>query len=125
VTPSLEARSPLQVAVADGQAGRLPKEQSGISISRKGIQLTAYRPNSPDNPVYSTITNNVKATLIRLWEQGGTSDRVVVKFPNRTLYRKATPVNFRGEIVGDPIAVTNGELAFFLGAYAPASFVLE
>lgn len=125
VTPSLEARTPLMVAEAEGEAGNLPTEQAGISVSRKGIQVTAFRNNSPDNPVFSTITTNNRSTLIRVWEQGGISGNVTVKLPKGLTYRKATPVNLRGEIMGKPLPVNGNTITFFLHAYAPASFVLE
>ena len=39
--------------------------------------------------------------------------------------KTATPVNLRGEKTGAPIAIKSGKLTFNLGAYAPASFVLN
>jgi hypothetical protein len=125
VTPALEATTPLLVAEADGNAGNLPTEQSGISVSRKGIQVAAYRRNSPDNPVFATNSGASGATLLRLWEQGGNSGSVTVTLPKGSNYTKATPVNLRGEITGKQILVSNGKLTFFLHSYAPASFVLE
>jgi hypothetical protein len=125
VTPSLEARTPLLIAEADGKAGSLPVEQSGVSVSRKGIQVTAFRHNSPDNPVFGTTTANSNSTLLRLWEQGGISGNVIVTLPKGSKYIKATPVNLRGEVTGKPIKITDDKLSFMLKAYAPASFVLE
>jgi alpha-mannosidase len=125
VTPSLEARTPLLVAEANGKAGDLPVEQAGISVSRKGIQVTAFRHNSPDNPVFATAAANSNAALLRLWEQGGNSGNVIVALPKGQNYTQATPVNLRGEIMGKPIKINGGKLAFMLKAYAPASFVLE
>ena len=130
VTPSLEARTPLMVAEADGRAGDMPIEQAGISVTRKGIQITAFRHNSPDNPVFSAATADSatvdsQSVLLRLWEQGGVSGNVTVKIPKGPKYGKAIPVNLRGEITGPPISIVNGELSFLLKAYAPASFVLE
>ena len=125
VTPSLEARTPLLIAEAEGKAGDLPTEQKGISVSRKGIQVTAFRHNSPENPVFATTNANLNLTLIRLWEQGGVSGNVTVILPKGSNYTKATPVNLRGEVNGKEVPVCNDRLEFFLGAYAPASFVLE
>lgn len=125
VTPSLEARTPLMVAEADGSAGGMPTEQAGVSVTRKGIQITAFRHNSPDNPVFSTATVGSQSTLLRLWEQGGVSGNVTVTMPKGSKYDKATPVDLRGEITGPPIRIVKGELTFALKAYAPASFVLE
>ena len=125
VTPSLEARTPLLVGEAEGDPGKLPIEQSGISVSRKGIQITAFRHDSRDNPVYATKGFNAKSTLIRLWEQGGNSGKVIVVFPKGANYTKATPVNLRGDVIGKPVLITDKKLTFFLKAYAPASFVLS
>lgn len=122
VTPSFEARTPLLVAAANGKAGDLPWEQSGISVSRKGIQATAYRHNSPDNTVLAMGNGDANVTLIRGWEQGNNSGDVTVSFPNGRAYATATPVNLRGEVTGKPIAVKGGHLNFLLGACAPASF---
>ncbi|HLZ88928.1 MAG TPA: hypothetical protein VKQ52_16850 [Puia sp.] len=147
VTPSLEARTPLMVAEADGPAGSLPTEQAGISVTRKGIQITAFRHNSPENPVFATAAATAltataptttattpttptaptapQSTLLRLWEQGGISGNVTVTLPNGSTHGKATPVNLRGEITGPPIRIEKGKFTFLLRAYAPASFVLE
>ena len=125
VSPSLEARTPLLVAEVDGSAGNLPIEQSGISVSRKGVQITAYRHNNSDNPVFATGNGSSNATLLRLWEQGGNSGSVTVTFPKGSNYTKVTPVNLRGEKMGKAVPVSKDKLMFFLHAYAPASFVLE
>jgi hypothetical protein len=125
VTPSLEAHTPLLVAEAEGKVGNLPIEQAGISVSRKGIQITSFRHDSPDNPVFTTTTDNSKLTLLRLWEQGGLSGNVTVTLPKGIIYTIATPVNLRGEKTGDPVNLKDGKLSFDLHAYAPASFVLK
>jgi len=125
VTPSLEARTPLLVAEADGEAGKLPVAQSGIAVSRKGIQVTAFRHNSPDNPVFATNSANEKLTLLRLWEQGGNSGKVTVTLPRGIIYTLATPVNLRGEVTGKQVAITNNKITFILNKYAPISFVLQ
>ena len=53
---------PLLAAVADGPAGKLPKAQAGLSVSRPGVLVTAFGQN-PDGA----------GMLLRLWEQSGTS----------------------------------------------------
>lgn len=125
VTPSLEARTPLQIAEAGGKAGNLPIEQAGISVSRKGMQVTAFRHNSPDNPVFTTTTANSKSTLLRLWEQGGVSGSVTVTLPKGSNYTKATVVNLRGEATGKSINIRDDQFSLLLKAYAPFSVVLE
>ncbi|MDH7461721.1 glycoside hydrolase family 38 C-terminal domain-containing protein [Chitinophagaceae bacterium 26-R-25] len=125
VTPSLEAGNPLLLAKFDGPAGKLPVEQKGISVSRRGVEVTAFRHDSPFNPVFASNAASNKATLLRLWEQEGVSGNVTVTFPDGLKYTSATPVNLRGEIVGKKMAVTNNSMSFFLHAFAPVSFVLE
>jgi alpha-mannosidase len=111
VAPSWEARTPLLAAAADGPAGKLPTERPGLSVSRPGVLVTAFGAN-PDG----------RGTLLRVWEQSGVSGSMEVSLPGS--FAKATPVNLRGEKVGEPVPVRGGKLTFALGAYAPASFVL-
>ncbi|ETZ24835.1 hypothetical protein [Pedobacter sp. V48] len=111
---SWEARLPLLTGVSDEDAGQLPLKNEGISISRKGVLITAFGEN-PDG----------KEIVLRLWEQSGISDNVSVKLPKGSGYRKATPVNLRGEAIGKPLNIIGGKLSFLLKAYAPASFILS
>jgi alpha-mannosidase len=111
--PSFEARIPLLVAKAEGKGGRLPLSQKGITLSRSGIEVTAYKPE--DN----------EQTLLRVWEQAGISGSCTVKLPEGIKISNAQPVNLRGEIDGSPIKVKNGEFSFNLKEYSPASFLLK
>jgi hypothetical protein len=104
ITPSLEARHPLEAAAAQGPGGPLPPSRSGLELSRKGVLVTAFTP-----------------TLIRVWEQAGTAGEVVV---TGLKAGTATPLNLRGERIGNPIPINAGKLRFNLGAFAPASFAL-
>jgi hypothetical protein len=103
---ALEARSPLLVGTADGPAGSLPESAEGVSASRSGVVVTAFQPG-----------------LLRVWEQAGRSGPLAVGIPGS--YKRARPVNLRGEPAGEPAALADGRLSFHLGAYAPASFALE
>jgi alpha-mannosidase len=105
ITPALEARYPLQVVTADAPAGKLPRTQTGLTLSRKGVLVTAFTPS-----------------LLRVWEQAGTSGELVVTGLNA---KTATPVNLRGEKTGSPIPIKAGKLTFNLSAFAPASYILE
>jgi hypothetical protein len=40
-------------------------------------------------------------------------------------FKKAIPVNLRGEKIGNPIDIVDRKLIFNLHAYAPAEFVLQ
>jgi hypothetical protein len=112
VTPSWEARAPLLAAAADGPAGKLPKTATGLLVSRPGVLVTSFGAN-PDGA----------GTLLRLWEQSGQSGELTVTLPGA--YRSATPVNLRGEAAGETIRLSRSVLTHHLGAYAPASFLLE
>ena len=114
IKKSWEARVPLLTGTADGAAGNVPATNTGISISRAGVLVTAFGEN-PDG----------KGTVLRLWEQGGVSGNVTVTLPKGSTYTKVTPVNLRGEVTGKSIRIISGQLVFPLKAYAPASFVLE
>ena len=73
--------------------------------------MTAFGPN-PDGV----------GTLLRVWEQSGTSSSLTVTLPAG--FVSALPVTLRGEPKGTPLPVTNNQLTLDLGPYAPASFVL-
>jgi hypothetical protein len=111
-TPALEARNPLLATAANGAGGRLPAEQSGLAVSRKGVLVTAFGQN-PDGA----------GTLLRIWEMAGVSGELTVSLPGT--FTSATPVNLRGERTGEPRRLAGSTLAFNLGAFAPATFVLE
>jgi hypothetical protein len=104
ITPSLEARHPLDAALAQGPGGPLPPSRSGLELSRKGVLVTAFTP-----------------TLIRVWEQAGTAGELIV---TGLKAGTATPLNLRGERIGNPIPINAGKFRFNLGAFAPASFAL-
>jgi hypothetical protein len=111
-TPALEARNPLLAVATTGQGGKLPAERSGVTVSRKGLLVTAFGAN-PDGA----------GTLLRIWEMAGDSGKLTVSLPGK--FKSATPVNLRGEKAGAPLLITGGKLACELRAYTPSSFVLE
>jgi alpha-mannosidase len=111
-TPAWELRQGPVAAFADGKGGALPPSQPGVSLSRKGVRVTAFCPN-PDGD----------GTILRLWEQAGLGGPLTAKLPAG--FTTALPVNLRGEKLAEPIALANGTLTIHLGPYAPASFVLK
>lgn len=114
VGKSWEARTSCPVAVASSGSGQLPVEFSGLSLSRRGVLLTAFGPNP-----------NGSGTLIRVWEQAGVTGELAVALPAGSKHATATPVNLRGEKRGEPLQMTDGTFSFLLKAYAPASFILN
>jgi len=115
ITPSWETRVCSLAAITDGPAGTLPVEQTGITLSRKGVIITAFGADTDGNP----------GTLLRVWEQAGVSGMLTVSLPQEMRVSKATPVNLRGEKTGEPIRINSGMFTFSISAYAPASFMLE
>ena len=113
--PALEARYPLQLATSSVTNGKLPVSQSGITLSQKGVVVTAFG-TDPDG-------NN--GTLLRLWEQAGKSGEVIVSFPKDWNFSQAIPVNLRGEQVGEPLVIRDGKMQIRMGKFAPASFILK
>ena len=113
-TPAMEARVPLQVSVSKVKPGKLPPTRAGITLSRKGVAVTAFGPN-PDGA----------GTVLRVWEQGGVSGELTVTLPGGWETAKVTPVDLRGRPVGPPIQVKDGGLKVEVKAYAPRSFVIE
>lgn len=107
-----EARNPVIVGYAEGKPGKLPTEKTGIELSRKGVLLSANY-------------NSKEGTLIRVWEQNGTSGQLTITLPEEMKAKTAIPVDLRGTITGNPIKVTDRKLVFYLNAYAPVSFILN
>ena len=114
VGPSWEARTACAVGVADGKAGQLPLEQEGVKLSRPGVLVTAFGPNPYGD-----------GTVLRVWEQAGTTGEITVTLPAATKFTTAMPVNLRGEKTGEPLNFTSSKFTFQLKGYAPASFILQ
>lgn len=114
ITPSLEMRYPVLTASVNTRRGPLPTQQAGLSVSRPGVLVTAFGAN-PDG----------EGTLLRLWEQTGTSGKVTVTLPEGSKFVKALPVNLRGGVEGKHLIIESGKLQINLGKFAPASFILE
>lgn len=115
VTSALEARNPLQTISVKKNEGNLPVAQSGIEVSRPGVTVTAFGADPDGNT----------GTLLRVWEQVGVSGKLMVTLPKGMDASLAIPVNLRGEKKGDPIHIKSGKFELELGAYAPASFILD
>lgn len=111
---AMETRVPLAAARSTALPGKLSAAQSGITLSRKGVAITAFGPN-PDGT----------GTVLRVWEQVGASGPSTVTLPVGLKATKAQPVNLRGEKAGEPLTLRDDKLAFVLPAYAPASFLLD
>lgn len=113
-TPAMETRVLVVAARSVAHPGKLPPTQAGITLSRQGAAISAFGPN-PDG----------QDTVLRVWEQTGTSGEIAVTLPAGAKFKTATPVTLRGEKIGEPLQVADGKLTFNLKAYAPVSFILR
>ena len=114
VTPDQEARVPLIGVLAESGEGKIPPTATGIKLSRKGILVTAYGPNT-DGP----------GTILRLWEQAGNSGEVIVTLPENTPFKQAILCNLRGISSTTSISIKNSTFKVNLHANSPLSFILK
>lgn len=114
ITPSEEFRLPLKVAYSNGNKGNLPVSASGITLSMKGVWLTAFGSN-PDGD----------GLLLRLWEQAGNSSECTITLPDNLNAEFAQPINLRGENNGEKIRISNGQFKIKVDSYKPYSFILK
>jgi hypothetical protein len=114
ITPALEQRHPMVPTFAAGPGGALPIAQSGISLSEKGLQVTAFGANSDG-----------AGTLLRIWEKSGKSGRLTVTLPKGSSFSSASPCNLRGIKTGTAIPVTDGKIVLTFAPYQPISLILN
>ncbi len=113
-TPARERRVPLEAGAAEGAPGRLPVTQTGLELSRSGVEVTAFGPN-PDGA----------GLLLRLWEQAGTDGPCTVNLPAGMKVTTAQPCDLRGRPKANPIPIQGGRLEVQLTHNAPASLLLS
>ena len=97
IVPADEARSPLLAGIAEGSAGLVPATQAGLSLSRRGVKVTAFGPN-PDG----------EGMILRLWEEAGRSGTLEVDLPAAMEIRSVQPLDLRGRPTGAAIPVNAG-----------------
>lgn len=114
-TPSMEERQPVFTAYSNKAGGNLPVSDSGLQLSRKGVQVTAFH-TAPD------VGN---AVLLRLWEKTGDSGRMTVTLPHGMRASKAWPVDLNGERTGEAIRIADNRFEVAMKAFAPVSFYIE
>jgi hypothetical protein len=115
VIPSEELRVPLAAVLAEGPAGTLPAVNSGLSLSRRGVFVTAFGKNPDGN-----------GTLLRLWEQTGNGGICTITLPPTAGFTSAQACTLRGErIAGKIIPIAAGSFAVDLQPYQPLSLLLE
>jgi hypothetical protein len=115
ITPSEETRVPLKGVFYDGAKGTIPTIQEGITLSRKGIIITAFGEN-----------RDGEGTILRLWEKTGKSGNCTVVLPNRSNFKRAFACNLRGKITDNiGVPISNDTFQFRIKAYQPVSFILK
>lgn len=114
ISPSEEFNNPLIACGASGTPGTLAAENAGITLSRKGVNVTAFM-NDADS----------KCDWLRLWEEAGVSGKLEVKLPVDTGFTFALPVDLRGKSTGEKIPIIRGAFSLDLKSYSPASFILQ
>jgi alpha-mannosidase len=119
-------RQPVQhpMAVAEGNAGKLPTTQRGLEIFRKesdhtnpapaGVAVTAFGQN-PDG----------KGTLLRLWEYAGKSGLYEVRLPSGLRPASVQTVDLRGRLQSEPIPVKDGIFVVNVRAFSPVTVLSE
>jgi alpha-mannosidase len=115
ITPSEETRVPLKAVFYDGAKGTTPAIQEGITLSRKGILVTAFGEN-----------RDGEGQILRFWEETGESGNCTVGLPRGSNFRRAFACNLRGEITDKKgVSISNDTFQFMIKAYQPVSFILK
>ena len=111
IGPAWESRSGCLAAFSDGPAGKLPAEDRGLELSRRGVLVTAMTPTAG-------------GLVLRLWEQSGQGGPLQIRLPAWLAARRAQPCDLRNTPQGKPLEVRDRRLEVPLPAWAPASVVL-
>ena len=91
----------------------MPPTTKGLTLSRKGVTLTAFGPN-PDG----------EGTVLRLWELAGSSGDCAVTLPEAMKVKSVQPVDLRGRPVGEPPPLRDGKITVPIKAFSPLSLRL-
>ena len=115
ITPSEETRSPLKGVFYDGPAGPRELSQQGITLSRRGVLLTAFKP-----------LTDPEGMLLRLWEQSGQNGSCLITLPAGSGFTMAYKCNLRDEIIeSEGIPIENQSFQIDIQANQPVSFILK
>ncbi len=115
ITPSEETRVPLKGVFYEGPRGASKASDKGISLSRKGILVTAFQKQTAQD-----------GSILRLWEQAGQGGSCKITLPDGSNFKKAYPCNLRNEKIGEEgIAISNHSFQFDIASNQPVSFILQ
>ncbi len=114
ITPAREARVRLEAGCGSGAAGSAALENRGLTLSRAGVEVTAFGPN-PDGP----------GLILRLWEQAGRDGACAVQLPAGMKVARVRPCDLRGRpVTGEEPELHEGSFTVNLRHNAPATFLL-
>lgn len=115
ITPSEETRVPLKGTFYDGPKGALPLQQQGITLSKKGVIVTAFGENREGD-----------GKILRLWEQTGETGSCTITLSKGNTFKRAFACNLRGDISdGLGIPISNNTFQTTIKANQPVSFILK
>ena len=114
VVPSLEIRSPLRGVISHSKKGELNPIQSFVTLSEKGIAITAFEANATG-----------EGTILRLWENTGNDKELTVNLSPEFGFNSAMPVNLVNEVQGQEIPVINHSFKIKIKGNEPVSFLLK
>ena len=115
ITPSEETRAPLKGVFYDGPEGKKALSQKGITLSLKGVLVTAFKPLSDQ-----------EGMLLRLWEQAGKEGRCTITLPEGSKFTRAYYCNLRNELFEEEgIPISNHTFEVDIRANQPVSFILK
>jgi hypothetical protein len=114
IIPSEEFRSPLRGVIGTGLAGEHPALASWIKTSMKGVQLSSFYKN-PQGEGY----------ILRLWEQSGELGTCTVEMAFDKPFKRAIPVNLRGQFPGKEIPIKEGKFNIQINPYQPVTLLLQ
>ncbi|MGO9110611.1 MAG: hypothetical protein ACLP9L_15425 [Thermoguttaceae bacterium] len=130
---SWEARVACLAAAADGAAGKLPQQATGVVVEKlpsPGAPSTAERSAaslSSRGPLVTAFGANPygEGTLLQFWEQMGDGGAFTVHLPGAMGAATAQPCDLRGQPTGAPVTVSRqGAFIATIRPMAPASFIL-
>ncbi len=115
ITPSEETRVPLKGVFYDGPQGASALAQNGLTLSRKGILVTAFKKGSDQDDM-----------VLRLWEQAGNGGLCTITLPEGSDFKRAYPCNLRDKIYEEEgISISNNSFQCNIQANQPVSFILK
>jgi len=113
ITPSEDTRMPLKGVFYEGRPGKHPITQKGVSVSRKGVLITAFYEKQ-------------EGSILRLWEQAGKKGMCEVKLIKNNGFERAYSCNLRNKITDhNGIEIVNDSFQFEINANQPVSFILK